>query len=65
MTARSVLDGTLPVTQLLQSKTADVLGDLHLISSLKTLGHSIRANVKYFHDVWYKEVLLKLSLEHV
>ena len=63
--ARSVLDRTLPVTQLLQSKTADVLDGLHLISSLKTLGHSMREDVDYFHDVWYQEALLKINLQHL
>ena len=43
----------------------DVFGGLPLISSLKTLGYSMRANIDYFHDVWYQEALLKLSLEHV
>ena len=61
--ASSVIDRNLLVTPLLQSKTADVLNGLHLISSLKPLGHSV--NVDYSHDVWYKEALLKLSLEHV
>ena len=65
MVARLVLDRTLPVTQLLQSKSADVLDGLHLISTLKTLGHSMRENVGYFHDVWYQEALLKLSLDYV
>ena len=46
--SRSVLHRTLPVTQLLQSKTADVLDGLHLISSLKTLGNNMRVNVDYF-----------------
>ena len=55
--SRSVLDRTLPVTQLLQSKTAEVLDGLHLISSLKTLGHNMRVNVDDFHGVWYEEPL--------
>ena len=63
--ARSVLDRTLPVTQLLQSKAVDAFYGLHLISSLKTIGHSMRANVDYYHDVCCQEALLKLSLEHV
>ena len=65
MIARSVLDRTLPVTQLLQSKTADVLDGLHLISSLKTLGLNMRANVEYFHDVWYEEALSLASSVNV
>ena len=65
MIARSVLDRTLPITQLLQSKTVDVLDGLRLISSLKMLGHSRRVNVDYFHDVCYQEALLKLNLEDV
>ena len=43
--ARSILDRTLPVTQLLQSKTFDVLDGLHLISPLKTIGHSMRGQI--------------------
>ena len=34
---RSVLDMTLPVTQLLQPKIIDISDDLHLIESLKAL----------------------------
>ena len=34
---RSVLNMTLPVTQLLQSKSIDICDGLHLIESLKTL----------------------------
>ena len=39
---RCVLDHTLPVTQLLQSKGGDIVAGLHLIQSLKNLFVAMR-----------------------
>ena len=54
---RSVLDMTLPVTQLLQSKSIDICDGLHLIESLKTLAITRRQDVDEFHSKWYKKAL--------
>ena len=63
--ARSVLDRTLPVTKLLQTKTADILDGIHLISSLKTLGNVMRTEVDFYHNLWYKEALSLASSVNV
>ena len=57
MLTRIVLDVTLLVTQLLQSKTIDICDDLHLIGSLKALAITRRQDVDEFHSKWYKKAL--------
>ena len=54
---RSVLNMTLPVTQLLQSKSIDICDGLHLNDSLKTLVITTRQDVDEFHSKWYKKAL--------
>ena len=54
---RSVLHITLPVTQLLQSKSIDICDGLHLIESLKALVITRRQDVDEFHSKWYKKAL--------
>ena len=54
---RSILDMTLPVTQLLQSKSIDICDDFHLIESLKALVITRRQDVDEFHSKWYKKAL--------
>ena len=63
--ARSVLDRTLLVTKLLQTKTADILDGIHLISSLKSLGNVMRTEVDFYHNLWYKEALSLASSVNV
>ena len=48
---------TLPVTQLLQSKSIDICDGLHLIESLKALVITRRQDVDEFHSKWYKKAL--------
>ena len=48
---------TLPVTQLLQSKSIDRCDGLHLIESLKALVITRRQDVDEFHSKWYKKAL--------
>ena len=57
MLTRSELDITLPVTQLLQSKSIDVCDGLHLIESLKALVITRRQEVDEFHRKWYNKAL--------
>ena len=54
---RCVFDLTLPVTQLLQSKTNDIADGLHLIESLKNLSTSIRNSIDTYHTKWYAKAL--------
>ena len=54
---RSVLDMTLSVTQLLQSRNIDICDGLHLIKSLKALLMARRQDVDEFHSKWYKKAL--------
>ena len=54
---RCVLDHTLPVTQLLQSKGGDIVAGLHLIQSLKNLFVAMRNEIDQYHDRWYKKVI--------
>ena len=54
---RSVLDMTLPVKQLLQSKSIDICDGLHLIESLRALVITRRQEVDEFHNKWYKKAL--------
>ena len=53
----SVLDMTLPVTQLLQSKSIDICDGLHLIEPLKALVITRRQDVDEFHSKGYKKAL--------
>jgi hypothetical protein len=52
-----VLDLTLPVTQLLQGKTIDVMDGIHLITSLKDHISLMRNTIDDFHDSCYQEAL--------
>ena len=54
---RSLLDITLPVTQLLQSKSIDICDGLHLIESLKALVITRRQDVHEFHIKGYKKAI--------
>ena len=54
---RNILDTTLPVTQLLQGKSIDVMDGVHLITSLKNEVTRMRNSIDRFHDIWYKEAL--------
>ena len=54
---RRVLDLTLPVTQLLQGKTIDVMDGIHLISSLKDHVTVMRNIIDDFHNSCYDEAL--------
>ena len=54
---RSVLDMTLPVAQLLQSKSIDICDGLHLIESLKALAITRIQDVDEFHSMWHKKAL--------
>ncbi|XP_057307823.1 zinc finger MYM-type protein 1-like isoform X2 [Hydractinia symbiolongicarpus] len=52
---RNVFDITLPVTQLLQNRTIDVMDSIELIQTLKNVLLQTRNNVEHFHDRWYEE----------
>ena len=54
MLTRSVLDITLLVSQLLQSKSIDICDGFHLTESLKALVITRRQDVDEFHNKWYK-----------
>ena len=54
---KSVLEITLPVTQVLQSKSIDICDGLHLIESFKALVITRRQDVDEFHSKWYKKAL--------
>ena len=54
---RHVLDVTLPVTQLLQGKSIDIMDGIHLINSLKKEIILMRNSVDSYHDLWYGEAL--------
>ena len=54
---RNILDLTLPVTQLLQGKSIDVMDGIHLIDSLKNDVTKLRNSVDTFHETWYEEAL--------
>ena len=56
--ARNVLDMTLPVTQLLQDKSIDIMDGIGLIESLKNLGMSVRNEIDFYHDNWYNKAVL-------
>lgn len=56
--ARNVFDLTLPVTQLLQSKSIDIMNSVELITSLKNLGMTIRNQIDFYHDQWYQQAIV-------
>ena len=63
---RSVLDLTLPVTQLLQGPTIDIADATHLIESLKSFIFFKRNTVDTFHKSCYSDILelaCKLGIE--
>ena len=55
--ARSILDLTLPVTQLLQGPGIDIVNATHLIESLKGLICCKRNTVDTFHKKCYSDIL--------
>ena len=54
---RNILDLTLPVTQLLQAKSNDIMDGIHLIESLKNVVYMTRANVDNYHTEWYEKAV--------
>lgn len=54
---RSVLDRTFPATLLLQTKNADILDGLNIISSLKDLAHTMLIKAQDYHNDWYARAL--------
>ena len=59
---RNILDATLPVTELLQGKSIDVMDGLNLITTLKNDVTTMRTNVDFYHTTWYEEAF-KLAKE--
>lgn len=59
---RNILDATLPVTQLLQGKSIDIMDGFHLITTLKNDVTNMRTNIDFYHNTWYEEAL-KLAEE--
>ncbi|XP_046861388.1 52 kDa repressor of the inhibitor of the protein kinase-like [Xenia sp. Carnegie-2017] len=57
---RNVFDLTLPVTQLLQGKSIDVMDGIELISSLKSSVAHVRNSIASYHDQWY-DIALTLA----
>lgn len=55
--SRNILDLTLPVSQLLQSKVNDVMDGMHLIDALKGLGIRVRDQINFYHDTWYSQAV--------
>ena len=55
---RHVLDVTLPVTQLLQGNSLDIMDGSHLITSLKDNMILMRDSVDTYHDAWYQEAVV-------
>ena len=54
---RSILDLTLPVTELLQGKEVDMADASHLLDSLKSVFLSKRNTVDDFHNNCYRIIL--------
>ena len=54
---RSILDLTLPVTELLQGKTIDMADASHLLDSLKSVIYSKRNTVDDFHNKCYRIII--------
>ena len=57
LVTRSILSYTSAVTELLQKRSNDILQAYQLIESVKAQFHDIRANVKIFHEEYYKVAL--------
>ena len=55
--ARNVFDLTLPVTQLLQAKSIDIVAGIELINSMKNLGMTMRNEIDFYHDQWYQQAV--------
>jgi len=53
-----VLELSLLVTELLQSKTNDIADGIHMITSLCSRVANIRRNVDVYHEKWYNESVL-------
>ena len=53
--SRNILDLTLPVTQLLQAKSNDIMDGIHLIESLINVVYFTRANADSYHAEWYEK----------
>ena len=54
---RHILDATLPVTELLQGKSIDVMDGFHLITTMKNDVMIMRTNIDFYHNTWYDEAL--------
>ena len=54
---RAVLDRTLPATKLLQTKNADIIDGIDIVSSLKDLAHSMLVDAREYHNDWYSRAL--------
>jgi hypothetical protein len=54
---RNIIDLNLPVTQLLQGKTIDVMDGIHLIETLKNDVTELGNLVYSFYETWYEEAL--------
>ena len=52
---RHVLDATLPVTELLQGKSIDVMDGFHLITTMKNDVLIMKTNIDFYHNTWYDE----------
>lgn len=54
---RRIFDDILPVTQLLQNKSIDIMSSIDLINTLQNVLRQTRNNVDHFLDLWYKGTL--------
>lgn len=54
---RSVFDLTLPVTQLLQSKSLDIYNGISMITALRNSLQSIKHSINLYHAKWYQIAL--------
>ncbi|XP_057316859.1 52 kDa repressor of the inhibitor of the protein kinase-like [Hydractinia symbiolongicarpus] len=54
---RSVFDITLPVTQMLQSKSNDIFEGLHMIDALKSAAMATRNAVDAYREMWYEKAV--------
>ena len=55
---RNIFDLTLPVTQLLQAMSNDIMDGIDLIQALKNLGIIVRNQIDFYHVKWYQEALV-------
>lgn len=63
---RNIFDLTLPVTQLLQSKSIDIMNGIELVNTLKNLVMTIRNSIDFYHEKWYQQAVAlasKLDIE--